>query len=273
MQPKLIAVELGPVGNIAESSEALEAAGYTGYWLTEHYGADRSASPLIGVAIAAGATGEHFRVGTAAVLLRHRQPVQVAAAARLLASQFPGRIDIGLASATVVGTSGGDSVLSIDDRSFERMVAATQTALVSDIAGPAAAVSPRLFLCGSSVRTAALAARLDLPYAHGPLLDDDGAALAVHRGAASHQDRSLLVRMICRATTKAAVDEAAVVSASTTIDIVGDATECAEGVRGLAIAHGVTTIAIAQLGTSAEAIHTGQILVAEAAGRELAPQP
>lgn len=273
MRPKLIAVELAPVDNIAESSQHLEAAGYDGYWLTEHYGAGRSASPLVGAAIAASATSPRFRVGTAAVLVRHRQPLQIAAAARLLASQFPGRIDIGLASATVAGSNDDNPLLTIDARSFQEMVAATQSALAYDIAGPTPSTSPQLFICGSSQQSARVAARLRLPYAHGPMSDDDSGALDEHRRLAEDQERSLLVRVICRATAEAAADEAAIISASTPVDLVGDAAECADIIRQLAVAHGATTIAVAQLGTDTEKIRTGHSLLARACTRELVPQP
>jgi alkanesulfonate monooxygenase SsuD/methylene tetrahydromethanopterin reductase-like flavin-dependent oxidoreductase (luciferase family) len=79
-----------------------EAAGYQRLWFAEHHlnpGVIGSA-PAVLIALAGGVT-ERIRLGSGAVQLGHRTALSVAEEFGLLATAFPGRIDLGL------GRSGG----------------------------------------------------------------------------------------------------------------------------------------------------------------------
>lgn len=268
---RLIATELGPVGDIARTARRLEAAGYAGYWFTEHYGHGRSASPLVACAIAATATGPQFRVGTAAVLTRHRQPLQVAAAARLLASQFPGRLDVGVASAAAdVQTGHSHSPLSENDASFAEAVRSTRTFLTTTdqgtgqpIAGPACE-PPALWICGSSAASARLAAQVGAAFAHGPIDGDSVTTIATYRHVwAQHQSGTGVVAVLARGlcgSTRAAADTAFAPfrAAGVTPDFLGSPSECADQLHAIADQYEVETIAVAHLGDGITTIAESQ---------------
>jgi alkanesulfonate monooxygenase SsuD/methylene tetrahydromethanopterin reductase-like flavin-dependent oxidoreductase (luciferase family) len=105
-------LDLVPVASGSAAEEALarsldlvrraEAAGYQRFWFAEHHlnpGVIGS-SPAVLIALAGGVT-EHIRLGSGAVQLGHRTALSVAEEFGLLATAFPGRIDLGL------GRSGG----------------------------------------------------------------------------------------------------------------------------------------------------------------------
>lgn len=108
----LSVLDLVPVPTGAGPGEALEgsldlarrteAAGYQRFWFAEHHlnpGVIGS-SPAVLIALA-GALTDRIRLGSGAVQLGHRSALSVAEEFGLLATAFPGRIDLGL------GRSGG----------------------------------------------------------------------------------------------------------------------------------------------------------------------
>lgn len=108
----LSVLDLVPVASGSDASESLErsldlvrraeAAGYRRFWFAEHHlnpGVIGSA-PAVLIALAGGVT-ERIRLGSGAVQLGHRTALSVAEEFGLLATAFPGRIDLGL------GRSGG----------------------------------------------------------------------------------------------------------------------------------------------------------------------
>src|SRR5262245_47998330 len=75
----------------------LDALGYSRYWLAEHHVQNVAhSSPEILVAVLAGLT-ECMRIGVAGILLRYYSPLKVAYVFQLLATLYPGRIDLGIA--------------------------------------------------------------------------------------------------------------------------------------------------------------------------------
>ena len=76
---------------------AAEKAGYSRYWLTEHHNTFLAwGGPELLIGLLAGITGR-IRIGSAGILLSYYSPLKVAENFKLLATLFPGRIDMGIA--------------------------------------------------------------------------------------------------------------------------------------------------------------------------------
>ncbi|XMA39663.1 LLM class flavin-dependent oxidoreductase [Streptomyces albogriseolus] len=90
---------------VALAQEA-ERLGYHRFWVAEHHGVPGVAgsAPTVLAAAVAGAT-RTLRVGTGGVMLPNHRPLVVAEQFGVLASLFPGRIDMGLGRS--VGFTGG----------------------------------------------------------------------------------------------------------------------------------------------------------------------
>ncbi len=152
-----------------------ERLGFKRYWLAEHHNMAGIASSATAVLIGhiAGGT-ERIRVGSGGVMLPNHAPLVVAEAFGTLAELYPGRIDLGLGRAP--GTDGltmralrRDRIESEDD--FPRDVAELQRLLGPVqpgqrlIANPGANTQVPIWLLGSSLFSAQLAAERGLPYA------------------------------------------------------------------------------------------------------------
>src|SRR5229473_5452095 len=83
--------------NTLDLARLTDSLGYHRYWVAEHHGgpmlAGGSPEALIGP-IAAATT--RIRVGSGGVMLPHYSPLKVAETFGMLASLFPGRIDLGI---------------------------------------------------------------------------------------------------------------------------------------------------------------------------------
>ncbi|MCX4744186.1 MsnO8 family LLM class oxidoreductase [Kitasatospora sp. NBC_01287] len=78
-------------------AQQVERLGYHRFWVAEHHGVPGvagSAPTVLAAAVAAATT--RIRVGTGGVMLPNHQPMVVAEQFGVLASLFPGRIDMGL---------------------------------------------------------------------------------------------------------------------------------------------------------------------------------
>ena len=176
----LVAVREG--GTVAQALELAvrtarhaESLGFQRYWLAEHHNMPGIASSATAVLIGhiAGAT-QHIRVGSGGIMLPNHAPLVVAEAFGTLAELYPGRIDLGLGRAP--GTDGmtmralrRDRVESEED--FPRDVLELQRLLATPqpgqklVATPGAGTNVPIWLLGSSLFSAQLAAHLGLPYA------------------------------------------------------------------------------------------------------------
>ena len=151
-----------------------EALGYRRYWLAEHHNMPGIASAATAVLIGhiAGGTST-IRVGAGGVMLPNHAPLQVAEQFGTLASLHPGRIDLGLGRAP--GTD------QATPRALRRYYAGAD-AFPSDVmellryfepvqpgqpvqAVPGAGIDVPVWILGSSLFGAQLAATLGLPYA------------------------------------------------------------------------------------------------------------
>ena len=177
-------LDLSPVPDGCEPSEALrnsldlarhaEALGYQRYWLAEHHGMPGIASAATAVVIghiAAGTT--RIRVGAGGVMLPNHAPLVIAEQFGTLESLFPGRIDLGLGRAP--GTDG------VTVRALRRTLQGDVDDFPADVlelleyfgphragrvrAVPGAGLEVPVWILGSSLFGARLAAALGLPFA------------------------------------------------------------------------------------------------------------
>ena len=176
----LVAVREG--GSVAEAlaialrtARHAEALGFTRYWLAEHHNMPGIASSATAVLVGyiAGGT-RRMRVGSGGVMLPNHAPLVVAEAFGTLAEIYPNRIDLGLGRAPgtdriTMRALRRDRVETEDD--FPREVAELQQLLGEPrpgqqvIAMPGAGTQVPIWLLGSSLFSAQLAAERGLPYA------------------------------------------------------------------------------------------------------------
>jgi luciferase family oxidoreductase group 1 len=176
----LVAVREG--GSVADAlqislqtAQHAESLGFARYWLAEHHnmlGIASSATAVL-VGFIAGGT-RRIRVGSGGVMLPNHAPLVVAEAFGTLAELYPDRIDLGLGRApgtdpTTMRALRRDRVESEED--FPRDVAELQRLLAPAqpeqrvVAVPGAGTNVPIWLLGSSLFSAKLAAERGLPYA------------------------------------------------------------------------------------------------------------
>ena len=176
----LVAVREG--GTVAEAlaiardtARHVEKLGFTRYWVAEHHNMPGIASSATAVLVGyiAGATSR-MRVGSGGIMLPNHAPLVVAEAFGTLAEIYPGRIDLGLGRAP--GTDHMTMRALRRDRieteaDFPRDVAELQRLLGPLQAGqdvvavPGNGTDVPIWLLGSSLFSARLAAERGLPYA------------------------------------------------------------------------------------------------------------
>ncbi|AVP59149.1 LLM class flavin-dependent oxidoreductase [Pulveribacter suum] len=157
------------------TAQCAEGLGFARYWLAEHHNMPGIASSATAVLVGhiAGAT-QTIRVGSGGIMLPNHAPLVVAEAFGTLATLYPGRIDLGLGRAP--GTDGATMRALRRDRvereeDFPRDVAELQHLLAPAEAGqkliatPGAGTEVPIWLLGSSLFSAQLAAHMGLPYA------------------------------------------------------------------------------------------------------------
>ena len=179
--------------NTVSLAQAAEAAGYHRYWLAEHHNMPGIASAATAVVIGhvAGAT-QSIRVGAGGIMLPNHAPLMVAEAFGTLATLYPDRIDLGLGRAP--GTDGEtmralrrhmapEDSFPQDVQELLGYLGDTPTGSVRAVPGQGTRVP--VWILGSSLYGAQLAAHLGLPYAFAshfaPAMLEQ--ALAIYRKA------------------------------------------------------------------------------------------
>lgn len=176
-------LDLSPVpeGNTAadalrctvELAQAAEAAGYHRYWLAEHHNMPGIASAATAVVIGhvAGATST-IRVGSGGIMLPNHAPLMIAEAFGTLATLYPDRIDLGLGRApgTNQETMRALRRYMAPEDSFPQDVQELLGYLSDEPTGSVRAVPGQgthvpVWILGSSLFGAQLAAHMGLPYA------------------------------------------------------------------------------------------------------------
>jgi len=160
--------------NTLDLAQHAERWGYRRYWLAEHHGMPGIASAATAVLIGhiAGGTST-IRVGAGGIMLPNHAPLVIAEQFGTLESLYPGRIDLGLGRAP-----GSDQLTA---RALRRNLAADPNQFPQDVvelmdyfsatrrhavrAVPGAGLNVPIWILGSSLFGAQLAAALGLPYA------------------------------------------------------------------------------------------------------------
>jgi luciferase family oxidoreductase group 1 len=160
--------------NTLDLARHAEQWGYTRYWLAEHHNMPGIASAATSVVIAAvGAATKTMRIGSGGIMLPNHSPLVVAEQFGTLASLYPGRVDLGLGRAP-----GTDQMTA---RALRRDVNAAAEHFPEDVmelrillgdpqpgqfihAFPGSGTRVPLWMLGSSLFGAQLAALLGLPY-------------------------------------------------------------------------------------------------------------
>jgi luciferase family oxidoreductase group 1 len=162
------------LANTLDLARRAEVWGYKRYWLAEHHNMEGIASAATAVVIGAVASvTRSIRVGAGGIMLPNHAPLTVAEAFGTLAELHPGRIDLGLGRAP-----GGDAATA---RALRRYVAGADRFpqdvmellgyLDEPLQGAAVRATPGqgthvpVWILGSSLFGAQLAAHLGLPYA------------------------------------------------------------------------------------------------------------
>lgn len=161
--------------NTLELAQHADNLGYQRYWLAEHHNMPGIASAATSVAIGHVAGGtRNIRVGSGGIMLPNHSPLVIAEQFGTLASLFPGRIDLGL------GRAPGTDMMTA--RALRRDVHESAERFPQDVvelqhyfsqtqpgqairAVPGEGLEVPIWLLGSSLFSAQLAAMLGLPFA------------------------------------------------------------------------------------------------------------
>jgi luciferase family oxidoreductase group 1 len=166
--------------NSRDLAQHVETWGYRRFWLAEHHGMPGIASAATSVVIAHVAAGTtRIRVGTGGIMLPNHSPLVIAEQFGTLESLFPGRIDLALGRAP--GTDpltaralrrhhAGDAAEAFPQDVLEVMHYFEPRAAISPMGSTVRAVPGEglrvpVWILGSSLFGASLAAALGLPYA------------------------------------------------------------------------------------------------------------
>ncbi|WP_291314126.1 LLM class flavin-dependent oxidoreductase [Corynebacterium sp. UBA2622] len=151
-----------------------ESLGFSRVWYSEHHNMGSIASSVPAVLIAhIGARTSTIRLGAGGVMLPNHAPYVVAEQFGMLEELYPGRIDLGLGRAPGTDQQTLGRALRRDPRSAERFpedVLELQAWLSDDspihgvAAYPGRGTNVPLYILGSSMFGASLAAKLGLPY-------------------------------------------------------------------------------------------------------------
>ncbi|SDI16589.1 LLM class flavin-dependent oxidoreductase [Pseudomonas panipatensis] len=163
------------LNNAVEVARHVEHLGFTRYWLAEHHNMDGIASSATAVLIGhiAGKTAR-IRVGSGGVMLPNHPPLVVAEQFGTLATLYPGRIDLGLGRAPGADHETMRALrrdLLGDGNDFPEQLAELEMLLgprrpqQTLLAVPGEGTRVPLWLLGSSLFSARLAAEKGLPYA------------------------------------------------------------------------------------------------------------
>jgi luciferase family oxidoreductase group 1 len=158
----------------AAAAAVAEAAGYKRFWIAEHHGMDGLAGGATSVVLAnIGHAPSTIRIGAGGIMLPNHNPFVIAEQFGTLDALFPGRVDLGLGRAP--GADGRIAQALRKDlreaaEQFPRDVVELQARLRGDPPLPVAATpgigaAVELWILGSSLFGAQLAAMLGLPYA------------------------------------------------------------------------------------------------------------
>ena len=235
----LSVLDLIPVRTGQTTAEAIAATttmaqtadkhGYARYWVAEHHNmaAVASTNPAVLIGILAGRTSR-IRLGSGGVMLPNHSPLVVAEQFALLEAAYPGRIDLGVGRAPgsdplitgLLRSSGTTSDVDAFPSHIRDITAllAPEGGTVHLAGGkpyvvratPNASSAAELWLLGSSLYSARLAAQLGLPYVFAHHFSGEGtdAALSAYRDGFTPSDAAAYPRTLLTVNVAVADDEA-----------------------------------------------------------------
>jgi len=163
------------LGHSLDLARHAEQWGYTRYWVAEHHNMPGVASAATSVVIGHLAAGtQRIRVGSGGVMLPNHAPLVIAEQFGTLAALHPGRIDLGLGRAPGTDMETARALrrdLNSNAMEFPRDVEELQAYLGDPApdqrvrAVPGAGSKVPIWLLGSSLFSARLAAQKGLPFA------------------------------------------------------------------------------------------------------------
>lgn len=172
-------------------AQLAEALGYDRFWVAEHHDSPTVAgsSPEVLISHLLAKT-ERIRIGSGGVMLQHYSPYKVAENFNVLATLAPGRVELGIGRApgglprstrALQGAAGESASLSAKLAELEQFLSGP-----ADEAHPLAGVQAiplpgqpaDIYLLGTSVSSAELAAERGYPYAFALFINNDPDAAA-----------------------------------------------------------------------------------------------
>src|SRR5215207_9565572 len=208
MAPGMVPLSILDLSPITEGSDAgqalrnsldlarhVERLGYRRYWMAEHHNLPGIASTATAVALAHVAGGtSHIKIGAGGIMLPNHAPLLIAEQFGTLAALHPGRVELGL------GRAPGSDQITL--RAMRRNLLADVDQFPQDVvelmgyfepaepgqpvqAVPGAGLRVPLWILGSSLYGAQLAAILGLPFAFASHF----APAMLHRALSLYRDR------------------------------------------------------------------------------------
>lgn len=176
----------------ADLARAAERLGCKRFWVAEHHAMDGIAGGATSVVLAhIGNATSRIRIGSGGIMLPNHTPFQIAEQFGTLDALFPGRVDLGLGRAPGAGPELQRALrknLHQAAEYFPQDVQELRALLTGEFDLPIAATpglgaNVELWMLGSSLFGAQLAAKLGLPYAFAAHFAPDhlDAALALYR--------------------------------------------------------------------------------------------
>ncbi len=184
---------LGPAYAACVSlAQTAETHGYRRFWVAEHHAMEGIAGAAVSVVLAhIGNATQAIRIGAGGIMLPNHTPFQIAEQFGTLDALFPGRVDLGLGRAPGAGPQLQRALrkdLHHAAQAFPQDVVELRALFTGDIdlpihATPGHGARLELWMLGSSLFGARLAAKLGLPYAFASHFAPDhlDAALEIYR--------------------------------------------------------------------------------------------
>ena len=166
-----VADALAASTSLAQKAEGL---GCKRFWVAEHHAMEGIAGGATSVVLAhIGNATSRIRIGSGGIMLPNHTPFQIAEQFGTLDALFPGRIDLGLGRAPGAGPELQRALrkdLAQASEYFPNDVVELRALLTGDVelpvkATPGFGAAPELWMLGSSLFGAQLAAKLGMPYA------------------------------------------------------------------------------------------------------------
>lgn len=162
------------IAEAGQLAQAAEQAGYKRFWVAEHHASEGIAGGPTSVVIShIGHVTNTIRIGAGGIMLPNHNPFVIAEQFGALDALFPGRVDLGLGrapgSAPIIGQALRKDLQRASEY-FPQDVVELRALFTGDLdlpitATPGLGAKVEMWMLGSSLFGAQLAAKLGLPYA------------------------------------------------------------------------------------------------------------